>query len=449
MLRRFLSLHSSGFLATILFLLPACTPVAIQQRVESVVTDTPALSPTFRLAPPLTSGPVIGPESEPTDSQLEPANTTAPTAISIQVNMASDCDDPFGDTGHRFTISYWENTNFCKHSVDYVDILSGGPPPDGIPAIDEPNFESIVEADTWMGGSWPVMFFEWNGDTRAYPLAVMMWHEIVNDEVGGRPVTLTFCPLCNATIAFARELPDGQVLDFGTSGNLRNSDLIMYDRQTFSWWQQFTGDAIVGELTGTMLEFLPSQIISWDDFKANYPEGSVLSRNTGYSRNYGRNPYVGYDNINTNPFLFDGVLDGRLPATARVVAFEFNGVDVAYPFDELSKVLVVNDELGKQPIAVFWKAGTNSALDAVNFDESRDIGSTAVFLREVDGQVLTFSVLEDGFMDEETGSYWNIFGESVGGSLAGTKLEQVVSGEHFWFAWAAFKPDTIIWTASR
>jgi hypothetical protein len=356
-----------------------------------------------------------------------------------------DCEDPFGGTQVRFNTSYWPKTNFCLHSIDYDDILSGGPPPDGIPAIDAPNFESVSEADTWIGDDWPVMFFQHEGDARAYPLAILMWHEIVNDEVGGLPVALTFCPLCNATIAFSRILPDGTVVDFGTSGNLRNSDLVMYDRQSQSWWQQFTGQAIVGDQTGTVLEFLPSQIIAWESFRENFPDGQVLSRNTGFVRNYGANPYVGYDTIESTPFLFTGVVDGRLPAVERVVAVHVSGEDVAYPFSELSTAGLANDTVGGEAVVVFWEAGTVSALDAASFDNSRDIGSTAVFFREVDGQLLTFEAVEDGFQDLETGSTWNLFGEAVAGPLAGAQLTQVVSAEHFWFAWAAFMPDTRIW----
>ena len=164
-------------------------------------------------------------------------------------------------------------------------------------------FTSIAEADSWLEAQEPVILFENAGDARAYPLQILTWHEIVNDEVGGLPVSVTFCPLCNSGIVFDRRL-EGVVYDFGTSGNLRNSDLIMWDRQTESWWQQLTGKAIVGELTGQMLIFLPSIIISWEDFKTNKPEGKVLSQDTGFRRDYGRNPYVGYDRVDNPPFLY-------------------------------------------------------------------------------------------------------------------------------------------------
>jgi hypothetical protein len=368
----------------------------------------------------------------------EPKSGSVPSEVDVQPEVA---EDPLEGVNLRFNLSYWPDTDFSIRSVDLSEISSGGPPPDGIPAIDNPVFESVADADTWLGLDWPVMFFELDGVARAYPLAILIQHEIVNDVVGDTPVALTFCPLCNSTIAFDRRLADGTVLDFGTTGNLRNSDLVMYDRQTRSWWQQFTGEGIVGQLTGTVLEVLPSQIIGWSEFKERHPDGEVLSRNTGHVRNYGRNPYAGYDSIGNNPFLFDGDLDGRLPAVERVVAIEIDGTDVAYPFTQLSELQVLNDSVQGIPLTVFWQSGTASTFGS----SGQDTGSTAVYLRELDGQVLSFRAALEGFRDMETGSLWNIFGEAVEGPLAGSQLEQVISAEHFWFAWSVFKPDTIIW----
>ena len=374
---------------------------------------------------------------EPNPQAVDPTRTATDQPEESLVD-----NDPFAGVRLRFNPAYWPDTDFTIHSVDYIEVLSGGPPPDGIPAIDDPVFESVNEADEWLGEDWPVMLFELNGDARAYPLAILIHHEIVNDVVADRPIAVTFCPLCNATIAFDRTLPDGTLLDFGTTGNLRNSDLVMYDRQTKSWWQQFTGEAIVGELTGTRLEFLPSQIVAWSDFKGSNPDGKVLSRETGYNRPYGLNPYSGYDSINNSPFLYDGDLDGRLPPVERVVAIQLNGIDVAYPFTVLREILVVNDEVAGVPLVVFWKEGTRTTFG----NSDRDVGSTGVFQRQIDDQVLTFQAEGDGFKDDQTGSLWNIFGEAIDGPLTGQKLESIVAGEHFWFAWAVFRPDTIVWS---
>jgi hypothetical protein len=187
----------------------------------------------------------------------------------------------------------WPETDFTKSTVDFGEILPGGPPKDGIPSIDDPAFETVAEV-SGMSETEPVIGLIVNGDARAYPLKILIWHEIVNDTVGGVPVTVTYCPLCNSSIVFERAV-DGRVLDFGTTGKLRNSDLVMYDRQTESWWQQFSGTAIVGAMTGTELKILPSRLESWALFKDRAPDGKVLVPNSRHERSYGLNPYVGYD----------------------------------------------------------------------------------------------------------------------------------------------------------
>ena len=201
--------------------------------------------------------------------------------------------------------TYGWKTDFSRHTVPFDEVLSGGVPRDGIPPIDKPEFVTVADADGWLAKQEPVIALEINGDARAYPLQVMIWHELVNDEVGGMPVTVSFCPLCNSVLIFDRKL-DGVVYDFGVSGNLRNSDLIMWDRQTESWWQQLTGNAIIGQLAGKKLRILPSSIIAWSDFKAAHPQGKVLSKKTGYNRRYGDNPYVGYDRADTPPKSYAG-----------------------------------------------------------------------------------------------------------------------------------------------
>ena len=254
----------------------------------------------------------------------------------------------------------------------------------------------------------------------------------------------TFCPLCNSAIVFDRNL-DGEVLDFGVSGNLRNSDLIMYDRQTHSWWQQFTGEGIVGDNAGKKLEPLSAFIISFEDFKNAHPGGKVLSRDTGFSRNYGQNPYAGYDRADNPPFLFDGDTDGRLLPKERVVAIAIDDVDAAFPFSLLEEEKVVNYNVNGQDVTVFFKFGTTSALDGRSIAGSRDIGSTAVFDPNLNGRKLTFRAEDDKIVDDETGSVWNILGQAVEGPLAGEELTPIIHGDHFWFAWAAFKPDTLIY----
>jgi hypothetical protein len=336
-------------------------------------------------------------------------------------------------------------TDFGKHCVPYDEILSGGPPKDGIPALSNPTFVSVSEANNWLKPTEPIIFFQVGNDVRAYPIQILIWHEIVNDTVGGVPVAVTFCPLCNTASAFERTV-NGRVLDFGTTGRLRFSNLLMYDRQTESWWQQITGQAIIGQLTGTTLVSRPAAILSWAAFKAAYPSGRVLSRDTGYGRPYGQNPYTGYDNVNQSPFLYSGPpIPGKLRPMARILIVVLNGATVVYPFDVLKQVSVVNDTVGKTDVVVLGMTGTASPLDTTTAAGGRDIGSATVYLRALDGQHLTFTLNGATFMDKETHSTWDILGRATSGPLMGKALTPVVATNSFWFAWAVYHPDTRVY----
>lgn len=376
----------------------------------------------------------------------EPVTSTTTTPHETINDVNEVCSDPFSTDTPRFNPEVWE-TNFCKHSINYDEILSGGPPRDGIPPIDNPTFENITTANEWIDDREPVIAFIIDNDARAYPLQILTWHEIVNDEVSNIPVAVTFCPLCNTGLVFKRPTIGNEVLTFGTSGNLRYSDLVMWDRQTESWWQQFSGEAIVGDLTGTTLTFLPSTIIAWGDFKAKYPDGQVLSKNTGFNRDYGRNPYAGYDNINENPFLFDGILDDRLRPMERVVGILLDsGQGQAYALEHLTNMQVINDTVNETPIVIFWKPGTASALDTSSIADGNDIGSVGVYEASLNNEILSFKPNNDGtFSDEKTGSTWDIFGQAIDGPLSGTFLKKVAHHDTFWFAWAAFvSPESLI-----
>ncbi|MGH2403706.1 MAG: DUF3179 domain-containing protein [bacterium] len=352
-----------------------------------------------------------------------------------------------GHTGEPipFGVAEWK-TNFKKHSVHLGEIRSGGPPKDGIPAIGHPVFESVAAAGAWLKPHEAVIAFDHTGGARAYPLQILLWHEIVNDTIGGLAVAITFCPLCNTAIVFDRRL-DGRILDFGTTGKLRWSDLIMYDRQTESWWQQITGEAIVGELTGRRLSVLPAQIISWNAFRLSAPHGQVLSRRTGFQRPYGRNPYAGYDAIGNAPFYYVGPRDKRLPAMERVVTVSLEGEDVAYPFSELARARVVHDTVADTQIVVFYEPGTASALHRAEVAAGRDVGAGGVFAPSLDGRRLTFRLRNGRIIDTESGSAWTILGEAASGPYRGKRLTPLVHGNHLWFSWAVFKPQTRIWRA--
>ncbi len=356
-------------------------------------------------------------------------------------NFKSKEKDTRSDFLQRATIGW--NTDWSKHSIEYHDLLSGGPPRDGIPPIDQPKFIENQLAAQWLKPNDPVIALEINGDARAYPLQILTWHEIINDVVGEIAVTITFCPLCNSAIVFKRN-HQGITYDFGTSGLLRHSDLVMYDRQTESLWQQFTGEAIVGVMTGEQLMMIPSGLIGFEQFQAAYPAGKILSKETGYSREYGRNPYPGYDDIRNNPFLFRDPLDERLPAMARVVTVSDGKYHNAYPVELLEKLGVIHHQLGNQAVVIFHQDGVSSALDTTRIANGDDVGATGVFVPLVGKQELTF-IKERGFVDEQTGSHWNIVGQAILGPLKGKQLERLVHADQFWFSWGAFRPDTLIY----
>ncbi|MFT5897013.1 MAG: hypothetical protein ACI8VW_003897 [bacterium] len=338
-------------------------------------------------------------------------------------------------------------TNHQKSSVSIDEILTGGPPRDGIPAIDAPKFVGTAIAKIWLQDQEPVIALIVNDEARAYPLQILMYHEIVNDVIAGVPVAVTFCPLCNASIVFEREVMLGagkRILDFGTTGRLRKSDLVMYDRQTESWWQQFTGRGIIGEYVDAELVRLSSQIISFGEYRAAFPSTEVLSKETGFSRPYGNNPYRGYDAIDNNPFLFRGDIDPRLPAMERVLSIRSLIETQLIPLSQLADVPLVHLNIDERPIVVFAASAASSALDAGKISESRKVPSAAAYLAKVDEQSLSFTYLDGTIVDEQTGSHWNAFGQSTEGELSGAQLEQLDDGVHFAFAWLAFDPEATI-----
>ena len=293
----------------------------------------------------------------------------------------------------------WPNTDFTTASVDLDDIFSGGPPKDGIPSIDNPEFVPVAEAD--LPDIEPVIGFRVGDDFRAYPLRILMWHEIVNDVVGGVPVAVTFCPLCNAAMVFDRRV-DGQVLEFGTTGKLRYSDLVMYDRQTESWWQQFLGEAIVGEMTGKRLKILPARIESFAKFRERAPDGQVLVPGFSILRSYGRNPYQGYDSLG-QPWLYRGALPANIAPLARVVTVD----------GEAWSLQLLRDAgtITRGDMVITWEPGQASALDSAVIAEGFDVGNVVVRRRRDDGS-----------------------------------LEDIAYGVDFAFAFHAFYPDAPIHT---
>jgi len=272
-------------------------------------------------------------------------------------------------------------TDFSKKNIEWHEIMSGGPPRDGIPSIDNPVFTALAGASR-IGSDEPVISLEINGDARAYPLSILTWHEIVNDIVGGVPVAITYCPLCNAAIVFDRRV-GSHILDFGTTGKLRNSDLVMYDRQTESWWQQFTGEAIVGSKLGVTLKTLPVRLSSFSRFKNRYKKALVLIPNDPDFRAYGRNPYVGYDRAKM-PFLYQGDMPKGINPMARVVVIKQKSQHLAVTLNHLRTkgTLIIGG------VHLSWEKGQNSALDTDRISQGRDVGNVVAQVKGANGKRL-------------------------------------------------------------
>ncbi|MEQ8479399.1 MAG: DUF3179 domain-containing protein [Hoeflea sp.] len=295
----------------------------------------------------------------------------------------------------RWKAEGWK-TDFSRSTVDFSSIISGGPPRDGIPPIDDPSFVPVEDV-TGLDEREPVMSVMIGGEARAYPLRMMIWHEIVNDTLGGRAIAVTYCPLCNAAIVFDRTV-DGSETTFGTTGKLRNSDLVMYDRQTESWWQQFTGEAIAGERTGMTLEVIPSRLEAWKHFRDRHPDGQVLTPGNPDLRDYGRNPYAGYDTSGV-PFLYRGPMpEGILPLSYVVVIRETEAPPVVISLDRVRREGRI--EL-KNGAVVTWVPGVRSALDDRAIAEGRQIGSVTVMRKGEDiAHELTFAFVVRAFLPE-------------------------------------------------
>lgn len=278
----------------------------------------------------------------------------------------------------------WPETDFSKHAIPFAEIRSVIAK-DGIPAIDRPTFVPIAEQNS-IAAREPVISVSIGAEARAYPLRILIWHEIVNDEIGSVPVAVTFCPLCNSAVVFERRL-EGRTLDFGVTGKLRNSDLIMYDRQTHSWWQQFTGQGLVGAMAGKQLKFVQMRMESVERFRARHPNGKILVPANAEARRYGQNPYPNYDQ-SASPFLFDGPLPKNVPPLERVVVVDGR----AWSFGLLKKRRRVEDG----DLVITWEPGQVSALGDETIASAEDVGNAVVQRRGADGK-LTDAVYDVSF----------------------------------------------------
>jgi hypothetical protein len=336
------------------------------------------------------------------------------------------------------------NPELPEPIISPADLVPGGPPPDGIPPIDDPAFTTVDDADAWLADTDPVVYVEVADDVHAYPVQILIWHEIVNDTIDDFPVTVTFCPLCNSAVAFNREIR-GVETSFGTSGLLHASALVMYDRATESLWTQIDGTAIAGALTGTTLEVLPAPLLAWSEVAGRFPDASVLDRDgTGSSFPYGENPYVGYDNPRGVPLNLATPVDPRLAPKQRVVGVVAGDQASAWVLDELATppASATNVVVAGEPLVILWRTGQVSAIDTMRIVSGRDVGSIGVFDRRVGTSTLTFAADGDRIVDLETGNEWDMTGSAIAGPDAGRRLTPIPHLDTFWFAWSTYYPDT-------
>lgn len=330
-------------------------------------------------------------------------------------------------------------------TAELVDVL----PVDRIGAIERPVFESSAKAGEWLDPSEPAVVLRIGEDVRAYPLSILVWHEIVGDTVGGVPVAVTYSPLTNAAVAFDRRV-GGRTERFGVSGKLFRSNLVMFDRRTSSLWPQLAGRAVAGPSQGRTLARLPVQIASLKEFRNAYPNGIVLARPEGSGRAYGFNPYEGYDSRRGSFGGFVAVrTDPREGPMGRVLGVRQGASARAYPYPILRRARVLAGRLGGRDIVVLWRPGTRSALDTPRLRDGRDVGSAGAFYAEIGGDRLDLTASADGFRDRRTGSVWSVLGVATAGPMNGKRLEPALAVDTFWFAWAAFNPETTIAEGTR
>jgi hypothetical protein len=281
-----------------------------------------------------------------------------------------------------------------KYLVDPSKIRSGGPPKDGIPSIDTPKYVTVEEADQWIEDNELVLALIHDGIARVYPLQILVWHEIVNDNINGDPLLVTYCPLCGSGIAYTPIINvkgEGIISEFGTSGKLYNSNLVMYDRVTESYWSQIDGVAIVGDLTGQELQEISIDTVTWGEWKAEYPLSEVLSQDTGHNRNYGKDPYGSY----------------------------YENSNLFFPVENEDNTIHPKDVIFGIEIEDMYKA-----------------------YREIDllekGNRITDTINEiDVIVEKDTAGIVTVLNTNTG--------EEIVKERDFWFAWYAFHPETLVY----
>lgn len=320
-------------------------------------------------------------------------------------------------------------TNGVKHLISLDDIKSGGPPKDGIPSIDNPQFIKAQDAQ-FVSDDEFVIGLDINGESKAYPLFILVWHEIVNDRFGNTSVAVTYCPLCFTTQVFDRTINDKET-EFGTSGKLYNSNLVMYDRNTDSMWSQALGKAIVGDLTGYELQKIPFDLAKWSDWKKLHPDTLVLSTDTGFSRPYDSDPYGDYYTDSRIIFPVKNA-DDRMHPKEIILGFDSENSLKAYKMSDIESQKIVNDVINEKNLLLVLVSPSN----------------IRAFDRQVDDRVLEFTLDGQNMMDLQTGSKWDFDGVAISGQLMGQHLNRIAFNPGFWFEWVAFHPTTEVYQKS-
>jgi hypothetical protein len=302
---------------------------------------------------------------------------------------------------------------------------------DAIPPLYEPHFTSVAATDAWLSDADIVLGYADADEAFAYPIKILNFHEIVSHRVNGQDILASYCPLCRSGIVYDRVLPGAEApLVLGNTSALYESDMVMFDHQTGSYWNQVTGEAIVGPLTGQHMSILPAQMSTWGMWKVQYPDTLALSENTGFERDYNRDPFIGYgESLNAGGGFFFPVSeagrDPRLEPGAVVLGLEIDGTHRAYPLTLLGDA-IVQDMLGQMAVVIFSQV---------------DGPSGAAYSPQIDGRNLNF-VFEDGrIQDLETESEWDLAGRAIAGELAGAQLEPLPARSTFWFSLVANFPE--------
>ncbi len=304
---------------------------------------------------------------------------------------------------------------------------------DAIPPLHHPKYESRTAAD-WLTNDDIVIGYAAGDQAWAYPTRILNFHEIVNDTLAGEPVLIAYCPLCASGFALSRRLDD-RVLTFGNTSALYQSDMVMLDYETGSYWWHVAGQAIVGTLTGARLTTLPAITTTWEQWQTIYPHTKVLSRDTGHRRPYENRPFARYaDMLNRGRFAFPvsgAARDGRLSPATTVLGVKVGDAVRAYRLDDTAPNAIM-DSLGDQRLVVFTAGGGTGG---------------AAYKPVARGQKLTFVLRQGKYTDQETGSVWNLAGTAIDGSLKGTNLIPLPTKTSFWFALVAAEPDITVYEA--